>query len=180
MSERKPKKIRKEVYCAHPIGDVWTALTDPHALAEWLMPNNFEPVVGQKFRFQVDPVKGFDSGLRECEVLAVEPPRRLVYSWLAVPANPKKPYPKPITLTWTLTADSAGTHLVLELDGLEELNWFYHLSLHYGWSRMLEKLLPKVLKNILGGRFTPGAIKRRGHGTKTVPDGYCQIKRFML
>jgi|SRR3990172_3276366 len=174
MSERKPKKLRKEVYYNHPISDVWTALTDPRAMAEWLMPNNFEPVVGKKFRFHVDPVKGFYSGIQECEVLEVEPPRRLVYNWIVVPANPAKPYPKPMTLTWTLTAESAGTRLVLEMDGLEELNWFYRLSMDHGWSRMLEKLLPKVLKNVLGGRFTPGAIKRRDYGTKTVPDGYAK------
>ncbi len=32
---------------AHPIGKVWAALTDPAALAEWLMVNDFEPQVGK-------------------------------------------------------------------------------------------------------------------------------------
>ena len=36
-----PRVIRKEIFLPHPPEDVWLALTDPQALAEWLMPNNF-------------------------------------------------------------------------------------------------------------------------------------------
>jgi uncharacterized protein YndB with AHSA1/START domain len=77
----KPRTIRKEVFLPHPPEEVWLALTDPQALAEWLMPNNFEPVVGRKFRFQVDPMPGPYPGGSECEVLEVDAPRRLVYKW---------------------------------------------------------------------------------------------------
>ena len=55
---KKPRTVRKEVFLPHPPEDVWLALTDPQALAEWLMPNNFEPVAGHKFRFHVDPMPG--------------------------------------------------------------------------------------------------------------------------
>src|SRR5260370_5600951 len=55
-----PRTLRKEVFLPHPPEDVWLALTAPQALAEWLMPNNFEPVVGRKFRFHVDPMPGHD------------------------------------------------------------------------------------------------------------------------
>ena len=33
----------------HPIERVWRALTDREALAQWLMPNDFEPVVGHSW-----------------------------------------------------------------------------------------------------------------------------------
>jgi len=70
----KPRTLRKEVFLPHPPEDVWLALTDPQALAEWLMPNNFEPVAGRKFRFHVDPMPGPYPGGSECEVLEVEVP----------------------------------------------------------------------------------------------------------
>ena len=47
----KPQTIRKEVFLPHPPEDVWLALTDPQALAEWLMPNNFEPGSAGSFGF---------------------------------------------------------------------------------------------------------------------------------
>ncbi len=44
----KIKTLRKEVFYPHPRDKVWAALTTPEALAEWLMPNDFEPVVGKR------------------------------------------------------------------------------------------------------------------------------------
>ena len=167
------KTLRKEVFYAHPVEDVWTALTDPQALAEWLMPNNFEPVVGKVFRFHVDPMPGF-SGINECEVLEVQPPRRLVYSWTPLPKRADAPRPRAMTLVWTLAPAPGGTTLVLEQSGLETLNLWWRLSMKAGWGRMLKTLLPKVLRNVRDGRFTPGAITRRDYKTKTVPAGYAK------
>jgi uncharacterized protein YndB with AHSA1/START domain len=73
----KPRTIRKEIRLPHSPEDVWLALTDPQALAEWLMPNNFQPIVGRKFRFHVDPMPGPYPGGSECEVLEVDAPRRI-------------------------------------------------------------------------------------------------------
>jgi uncharacterized protein YndB with AHSA1/START domain len=36
----------------HPPEKVWRALTDPQAIAQWLMKNNFEARVGHKFQFR--------------------------------------------------------------------------------------------------------------------------------
>ena len=33
----------------HPVEKVWQALTDPDALREWLMENDFEPRIGKRF-----------------------------------------------------------------------------------------------------------------------------------
>src|SRR5947208_1487503 len=62
--------IREAVY-PHPPERVWQALTDPAALAAWLMPNDFKPQVGHKFQFRVPkPPRGW-RGIVDCEVLVV-------------------------------------------------------------------------------------------------------------
>ena len=38
----------------HPPEKVWRALTQPHLIAEWLMKNDFIPVVGHRFTFPAD------------------------------------------------------------------------------------------------------------------------------
>ena len=165
------KTFRLRVVHPHPVDDVWTALTDPRALAEWLMPNNFEPVVGKVFRFHVDPMPGF-SGIIECVVLAVEPPLRLVYACTPLPKRADAPRPASMTVVWTLSRVSGGTALVLEQTGLEALGICWRLALAIGWRRMLQMLLPKVLRRVWDRQFTPGAIARRDY--RTVPEGYAK------
>lgn len=167
------KELRKEVWLPRPQADVWTALTDPQALADWLMPNDFRPVVGHVFRFHVDPMPGF-SGISECRVLEVVPPSRLVYTWLPLPKVPDAEPPPPMTLVWTLAPEGEGTRLVLEQSGLEILNWWWRFSMSTGWGRMLRKLLPRTLETVRGGTFTPVPGRRRDYGTKTVPEGYAR------
>ena len=167
------RTLRKQAYYPHPPEAVWIALTDPQALAEWLMPNNFKPVVGHRFRFHVDPMPGF-SGISECEVLEVEAPRRLVYTWQSIPKREGAPRPEPMRLEWTLEAAREGTILTLEQTGLEALSLWWRVSMTMGWNRMIRRLLPKVLSHVQNGTFSPGAITRRDYGTRTVPPGYAK------
>jgi uncharacterized protein YndB with AHSA1/START domain len=167
------KSLRKEIWLPRPPEDVWVALTDPQALAEWLMPNNFEPRVGHTFRFHVDPMPGF-SGINECRVLEVVEPRRLVYTWVVLPRVPDATPPPPMTVTWTLAPERGGTRLSLEQTGLDVLNWWWRFSMSMGWNRRLKKLLPTVIDRVADGGFTAGAITRRDYGTKTVPEGYAK------
>jgi uncharacterized protein YndB with AHSA1/START domain len=39
----------------HPIEKVWAAITDPAALAQWLMVNDFEPRIGKRFTLRAEP-----------------------------------------------------------------------------------------------------------------------------
>ena len=64
----------------HPIEKVWAALTDPAALAQWLMVNDFEPRIGKRFTLRAEPTAEW-RGWMDCEVLEMEPPRRMVWSW---------------------------------------------------------------------------------------------------
>ncbi len=64
----------------HPPEKVWRALTQSALIEEWLMKNDFEPVVGRKFTLRMAPAPHWN-GVTDCEVLAVEPHRALAYSW---------------------------------------------------------------------------------------------------
>lgn len=166
------KSLRKEVFYPHPPSTVWVALTDPRALAEWLMPNDFRPVEGHEFQFRVDPMLGF-TGVNQCRVVEVDPPRRLVYTWASRMKG--KPDPPPMRVTWTLHPERGGTRLVLEQVGLESLSLWWRFSARAGWGRMLKRLLPRVLENVGDdGSFTPGARTKRDFGTKTVPEHFAR------
>ncbi len=140
------RTIVREVTYPHPPERVWTALTDPQSLAAWLMPNDFKPEVGHKFQFRVPPQRGW-RGIVDCEVLAVEPPRRLSYSWQG------DPHHRPMTVTWTLEPVNGGTRLRLEHAGFRGVGGFFlSLLLGRGWGKMLRTSLPKVLGQLAEGR----------------------------
>ena len=64
----------------YPPEKIWRALTQPELIGRWLMPNDFVAAVGHRFTFRTKPQGDWD-GVVDCEVLAVEPHRRLRYSW---------------------------------------------------------------------------------------------------
>src|SRR5262245_42912581 len=72
----------------HSPQKVWRALTDPGLVPLWTTagrggrPEGFQPVPGTHFRFVARPIRPFWDGIVRCEVLEVEPPRLLRYSWL--------------------------------------------------------------------------------------------------
>lgn len=123
---------------AHPPEKVWRALTQPELIAEWLMKNDFKPVVGQRFNFRADPMPGWN-GVTDCEVLAVDPPRKLAYTWNASgeeAANGIK-----TVVTFTLTPTRSGTLLRMEQSGFRPgpHDRFYQ-GAQYGWQKMLGTL----------------------------------------
>ena len=70
----------------HPPEKVWRALTDPALIPLWTStgaggrPEGFAPVTGTKFRFVAKPKPGWN-GIVDCEVLEVDEPWLLRYSW---------------------------------------------------------------------------------------------------
>ena len=63
----------------HPPEKIWRALTQGPLIEEWLMKNDFQPVVGHQFNFRADPMPDWN-GVTDCEVLIVEPNKRLSYT----------------------------------------------------------------------------------------------------
>ncbi len=45
---------------------------------------------------------------------------------------------------------------VLEHSGAENIGWLQRNMMRVGWGYMMKNLIPKVLGNVTGGRFTPG------------------------
>jgi uncharacterized protein YndB with AHSA1/START domain len=114
---------------AYPPEKVWRALTEPALLGRWLMQNDFRPEVGRHFTFRTEPVvaAGFD-GIIHCEVLAVEPGKRLSYTWRGGQLD--------TVLTWTLTAKAGGTLLHLEHAGFGPADEMAFAGISHGWENM--------------------------------------------
>jgi uncharacterized protein YndB with AHSA1/START domain len=104
------------------------------------MPNDFEPRVGHKFKFRAKPGGGWD-GIANCEVLEVDEPRRLSYSWTNSFID--------TVLTFTLEPTAEGTRLYLTQTGFEGVKAvMVSLIMGSGWKSMLRKSLPAVLAKI--------------------------------
>ena len=50
----------------HPPEKIWRALTEGALIAEWLMRNDFRPIVGHRFNFWSRPVAGWN-GVADCK-----------------------------------------------------------------------------------------------------------------
>lgn len=84
-SPKPEENILVDCDLGHSPERVWRALTEPALLAAWLLPNDFRPEVGHRFTFAPD--KRLDGGPVACEVLDLEPERRLRLSWRSTDAD---------------------------------------------------------------------------------------------
>ena len=109
-----------------PPEKIWRALTQPHLIEEWLMKNDFKPVVGHGFNLRAD------WGAVDCQVLAVEWNKTLSYTWAA--------YGLESVVTWTLTPTSTGTHLRMEHSGFPADQEQAYRGAKAGWPRFLNAL----------------------------------------
>jgi len=141
------RTLRFEGLYPYPPEQVWTALTDPAALADWLMPNDFAPALGHLFTFRTKPAPGFD-GIVQCEVIELEEPARLAYSWKGGGLD--------TIVRYTLAAEGANTRLVMEQSGFTGLKGFMVSKLlGRGWKRMIHERLPAAAGRVADGRYTP-------------------------
>src|SRR5579871_5883689 len=91
-------RIEIEFTYPHPIERVWHALTDAESMARWFMPSDFVPRLGQRFTFQTKPDSQWN-GIVNCEIVVIEPPTRLAYTWGNVQLDP------PTLVTFTLAEE---------------------------------------------------------------------------
>jgi uncharacterized protein YndB with AHSA1/START domain len=116
--------VEREI--AHPPEKIWRALTQPHLIEEWLMKNDFKPVVDQRFKLSAD------WGAVDCQVQAVEPNKTLSYTWEA--------YGLESVVTWTLTPTGAGTRLRMEQVGFRPDQQQAYQGAKYGWQKFFANL----------------------------------------
>jgi uncharacterized protein YndB with AHSA1/START domain len=124
MTETRSVVIERDV--PFPPDKIWRALTQPQLIEEWLMKNDFTPVVDHRFSFRAD------WGSVDCQVLAVEPNTTLSYTWAA--------YGLESVVTWTLTPTTTGTHLRMEQSGFGPEQEQAYKGAQYGWQKFLASL----------------------------------------
>ena len=110
----------------HSPEKIWRALTQPHLIAEWLMKNDFHPVVGHRFDLRAD------WGSVACQVLEIEPNTMLSYTW--------GDHILKTVVTWTLAPTSTGTRLRMEQTGFRPDQPRYYHGARSGWPRFIEGL----------------------------------------
>jgi uncharacterized protein YndB with AHSA1/START domain len=130
------KSIVVERTMPHPPEKVWRALTDSHVIEDWLMKNDFQPVVGHSFRFRATPVPGW-SGVTNCRVLEVDAPRRLSYAW---GDGTESDSGLKTVVTWTLEPVAGGTHVRMEHAGFRPQDEAGYKGMGGGWPRIVERL----------------------------------------
>ncbi|MCA3636973.1 MAG: SRPBCC domain-containing protein [Methylobacterium sp.] len=133
------RSIRIERVYRYPRLMVWEAIANREALADWLMPNDFEPVQGHEFTFRTKPAPGFD-GIVRAKVLDLATPERLILAWRGGPLDTR--------LCFELQEVSAGeTRLILTHEGFRGLsNLMPRIFLGFGWKDLLGKKLPAFIE----------------------------------
>ena len=116
----------------HPPEKIWRALTQPHLIEEWLMKNDFKPVMNHRFNLRAD------WGTVDCQVLTIEPNRTLSYTWAALGLES--------VVIWTLTPTRTGTHLRMEQSGFRPDQKQAYQGARFGWQKFFAGL-----ERVVGG-----------------------------
>jgi len=122
---------------AHPLEKVWRALTEGPLLEQWLMKNEFAPVVGHRFQFRAEP-NPYWNGIVDSEVLELTPPDRLVLRWDSAGQE--------TVVTWTLRPTDKGVLLRMEQTGFKGLQEANIKGAEYAWKKFVGQLEDVVAK----------------------------------
>ena len=108
--------IWQSIEIAAPPARVWEVLTAEGLVEQWLGCMGYRSEIGTIFYMQQDPARraaGDTKGATHCEVLALEPPRRMLFSWY-YPDMPKT------EVQITLEAAGSGTRVALVHTGWDQ------------------------------------------------------------
>lgn len=131
VTETRSVVVEREI--PHTPERIWRALTQPHLIAEWLMKNDFMPVVGHRFN-----LRGEWGGVLDCEVLAVEPHTTLSYTWNFTHEDPA--FDLKSVVTFTLIPTGSGTLLRMEQVGFRPDQKQAYGGAKAGWQGFLANL----------------------------------------
>ncbi len=139
--------IRQQTFYPHPPETVWAYLTTPELMSQWLMPTDFEPVLGHSFRFTTKPITQLNlDGIMHCKVLEIIPFSRLSYSWKAGPGDGS--FTLDTIVEWTLVEKNNGTELQLIQTGFDEnTNAGIYAGMSDGWPKHLQKIANHLTAN---------------------------------
>ena len=141
-------RIEVDQYFPHPPSKLWRALTTPELMAQWLMPNDFRPVIGHQFTFRSRPVaKTRFSGRIACQVLDLLPQKLLRISW----GDADAPDDPTTTVTWLLQPEGKGTRLFIEHAGFDPDDPTQQLAreiMNGGWRSHVLRQLSELLKHL--------------------------------
>jgi len=129
-TETRSVVVEREI--AFPPEKIWRALTQPHLIEEWLMKNDFKPVVDHRFNLRGD------WGVVDCQVMVLEPNKTLSYTWAAMGLES--------VVTWTLTPTRTGTHLRMEQAGFRADQQQAYMGAKFGWQKFFASL-----ERVVGG-----------------------------
>jgi uncharacterized protein YndB with AHSA1/START domain len=115
----------------YPPEKIWRALTEGSLIKEWLMDNDFQPVVGHRFSFRAPPLPNWN-GIVDSQVLIVEPGKKLSYSWGALGLES--------VVVWTLIATAGGTLVRMEQSGFAPDQKAAYNGANYGWQKFIAGL----------------------------------------
>jgi uncharacterized protein YndB with AHSA1/START domain len=128
-TETRSVVVEREI--PYPPEKIWRALTQPHLIEEWLMKNDFKPVVDHRFNLRKEPRPDV-SIVVDCQVTAVEPNKTLSYTWQA--------YGLESVVTWTLMPTSTGTRLRMEQSGFRPDQEQAYRGAASGWRQYFANL----------------------------------------
>ncbi|HWB25721.1 MAG TPA: SRPBCC domain-containing protein [Chitinophagaceae bacterium] len=134
------KSIHHTFFFAHSPEVVWEYLTNAELIGQWLMKNNFQPILGYDFTFNAKPIPSMDlDGIFYCKVLEIVPFKKLCYSWKGGPGEGK------ITLntivTWKLEEKDGGVQLDLKQSGFGQLEHVtVFAAMTGGWLKNVQKI----------------------------------------
>ena len=115
----------------HPVDAVWAALTSAEQISAWLMPTtDFRAEVGARFALRTRHLA--TDGFVQAEVLELDPPHRMVWSWSSGDGRP------PTAVTFALAPEGGGTRLRLTHSG--EIDPDIGRRLRDGWPGRIELL----------------------------------------
>ena len=125
--------VTLELDLRHSPARVWRTLIDPVLLSEWLLPiAALEATPGRRFQFKAPPQPGWD-GTVDCQMLEVEPERKIRWSWVVGDLD--------TTVTFVLTPTPTGTHLSVAHTGFLPHQKQNLGGARYGWNMMSERLI---------------------------------------